>query len=47
MLIRESSADLRPGAYLVGAGSGAVPMEFAELRRCLTSALAKVEATRP
>lgn len=47
VLIRENSANLRAGAYLVGAGSGAVPMDFGDLRRCLTSALAKVQAVRP
>ena len=42
MLIREHAAALRPGAYLVGAGTSAVGMGFEELRRSLVSALSKV-----
>jgi len=44
VLIRENAANLRPGAYLVGAGSGAVSMSFDDLRHSLVSALRKLQA---
>ena len=39
VLIRESAAELRPGAYLIGAGPSAVSMDFNALRCSLRRAL--------
>jgi ribonuclease P protein component len=42
-VIRESAAGLRPGAYLIGAGPGAVALSYDELRRDLLKALRCIE----
>ena len=43
MLIRESAARLRPGAYLIGAGPAALQLSYEDLRRTLLTALTSIE----
>jgi len=43
MLIRESAMMLHPGAYLIGAGPGAVQLSQDDLRRTLVKVLTAIE----
>ena len=43
MLIREAAPELRPGAYLIGAGPGAALLSYEELRTKLRKALEEIQ----